>query len=234
MSEPVTTIVAALIGAVLGSGGAVLIQYLLTSRSEKIHRREILVQRYLFQLQDALEMLWYRLDNLANRGARSVMSDEYFEKTTLYVLGRVLAIERIFMLEAVYPQLEAIYRGLGKCLKQNRFDIKLIDYLKKQKYEFYQYDRFLLAEAVIIHEGDVFRTATYLEAKRGYEEKEALEKEWLERAKQVILSFDEEQNRERVKGLLVTLIAIAKYIENRTGIDSSLTKKSGTMLNCTQ
>ncbi len=148
MSEPVTTIVAALIGAVLGSGGAVLIQYLLTSRSEKIHRREILVQRYLFQLQDALEMLWYRLDNLANRGARSVMSDEYFEKTTLYVLGRVLAIERIFMLEAVYPQLEAIYRGLGKCLKQNRFDIKLIDYLKKQKYEFYQYDRFLLAEAV--------------------------------------------------------------------------------------
>jgi hypothetical protein len=229
MSEPVTTIVAALIGAVLGSGGAVLIQYLLTSRSEKLHRREILIQRYLFQLQDALEMLWYRLDNLANNFGRAVMSEEYFVKTTLYVLGRVLALERIFMLEAVYPQLDTIYPGLGKWLKQNRFDLNLLGYLEWQTFDFYQYDRFLLAEAVIIHEGDVFRTATYLEAKRGYEEKEALEKEWIERAKQVILSFDDEQNRERVNGLLDTLIAIAKYIENRTGIDSSLTKKPGAL-----
>ncbi len=178
MSETVTAIVAALIGAVLGSGGAVFIQYLLTNRSEKLHRREILVQRYLFQLQDALEMLWYRLDNLANQYGRSVMSDEYFKITTLYVLGRVLALERIFMLEAVYPQLDAIYGGLGKCLKRNRFDLKLQTYLKSQGFDFYQYDRFMLAEAVIVHEGDIFRTATFLEAKRGYEEKEALEKEW--------------------------------------------------------
>lgn len=232
MPDTVTTIVTALIGAVLGSGGAVLIQYLLTNRSEKLHRREILVQRYLFQLQDALEMLWYRLDNLANNSGLSVMSTEYFETTTLYVLGRVLALERIFMLEAVYPQLDTIYSDLGKCLKQNRFDLALQRYLKSQSFEFYQYDRFLLAEAVIVHEADVFRTATFLEAKRGYEEKETLEKEWLERAKCVILSFDAEQNMEKVNRLMDTLIAIAKYIEKKTGIDSSLTKKSGTMLHC--
>jgi len=234
MSEPVTTIVAALIGAVLGSGGAVLIQYLLTSRSEKLHRREILVQRYLFQLQDALAMLWDRLDNLANRYGRSVMTKEYFEKTTLYVLGRVLAVERIFMLEAVYPQLDAIYSGLGTCLKQNRFDLKLHNYIKKQPFDFFQYDRYLLAEAVIVHEGDVYRTSTYLEAKRGYEEKEAVEKEWLERAKRLILSFDEELNKDRVKDLLNTLVAIAKYIEKKTGIDSPITMKPGEMLKCSR
>src|SRR5437764_3214544 len=99
MFDFVSTIVAALIGSVIGSVGAVLTDHWLTGRSEKFHRRELLVQRYLFQLQDALETLYYRLHNLAKRSGRSVMSDEYFEKSTLYALGRVLALERIFALE---------------------------------------------------------------------------------------------------------------------------------------
>ena len=64
MFDFVSTIVAALIGSVIGSVGALLTEHRLTGRSEKFHRREILVQRYLFQLQDALEMLWYPLHNL--------------------------------------------------------------------------------------------------------------------------------------------------------------------------
>jgi len=160
------------------------------------------------------------------------LSKEYFEKTTLYVLGRVLAVERIFMLEAVYPQLDAIYGSLGTCLKQNRFDLKLHDYIKKQTFDFFQYDRYLLAESVIVHEGDVYRTSTYLEAKRGYQEKEAVEKEWLERARQLIQSFDEERNKDLVEGLLDTLMAIAKYIEKKTAIDSPISMKPGEMLKC--
>lgn len=47
MSEAVTTIVAALIGAVVGSAGAVLLAYILTQASEKRRRRDILVQQSL-------------------------------------------------------------------------------------------------------------------------------------------------------------------------------------------
>jgi hypothetical protein len=72
-----STIVAALIGSVIGSVGAVLADHWMTGRSEKFHKREMLVQRYLFQLQDALELLWFRLRNLAYFGGQFVMSDEY-------------------------------------------------------------------------------------------------------------------------------------------------------------
>ena len=150
MVDFVPTIVAALIGSIIGSVGAVLADHWLTGRSEKFHRREILVQRYLFQFQDAIEMLYFRLDNLAHQGGQHVMSENYFKETTLYALGRVLAIERIFALEAVYPQLDSIYPGLGKFLKKHRIDYQL------PGSNFYRYDRLSLAEAVIVHEGDLF------------------------------------------------------------------------------
>src|SRR5437870_10810424 len=77
----------------------------LAEESEKAKRRSALVSRYLFQLQDAVEALWFRLNNLSAQGGRAVMDKTYFEMTTLYALGRVLASERILALEGVYPQL---------------------------------------------------------------------------------------------------------------------------------
>ncbi len=212
MADFVSTIIAALIGSVIGSVGAVLTDHWLTGRSEKYHRRELLVQRYLFQLQDALERLHNRLDNLANRGGKYVMSDEYFEESTLYAVGRVLAIERIFALEAVYPQLDTIYPGLAKFLKGHSIDLQL------QHSKFYQYDRISLAEALIEHEGDLFRTSTYLEFRRRYEAENSPEKQWLAPASQAIRLLP----RDRMEALLATLKATAKGIAEKTGIDSSL------------
>jgi hypothetical protein len=67
--------------------------------------RRALVGRHLWQLQDAAETLWYRLQNLKDQGGRYVMTEDYFAETTVYALGRVLAVERIFGLEGVYPEL---------------------------------------------------------------------------------------------------------------------------------
>ncbi len=223
MPESVTTIIAALIGAIVGSGGAVLLAYFLTQRGEKYLKRDILVQRYLLQLQDALEALWYRLNNLAFEGGGGVMSPEYREITTLYALGKVLAFERIFTLEGVYPQFDAVYPGFGTWLKQNSFDLKLQAYLKSRVPGFYQYDRFLLAEAAIVPEGNLFRASMYFEFRRRYE---FLERDWLKRATQVIQSFTGMQNieqKEQMEVLLGALIANAKYIAKRTDIGSSLT-----------
>lgn len=212
MPDFLTTILAALIGSVIGSVGAVLADHWLTGRTERFHKRELLVQRYLFQLQDALEMLYYRFHNLAFREGKSVMTDEYFEQTTLYALGRLLALERIFALEAVYPQLDSIYPGLGKFLRENSIGLKL------RHGNFYQYDRVTLAEAVIEREGEVFRTSTYLEFRKRYEVQDSPEKQWLMPASQAIRSLSGPQ----MEDLLTSLKTKAKGIAKKTGIDSSL------------
>lgn len=214
MFDFVSTIVAALIGSVIGSVGAVLTDHWLAGRSEKFHKREILVQRYLFQLQDALEMLWYRLPNLAFQGGQHVMSDDYLETTTLYALGKVLALERIFALEAVYPQLDAVYPGLGKLLKERERRIER----QLPGSHFYQYDRVSLAEAVIVHEGDLFRVSTFLEFRRQYETQNSLEKQWLKPASDAIQSLTLDQ----MKHLLDTICNKAVTIAEKTGIDSSI------------
>lgn len=214
MPDFVATILAALIGSVIGSVGAVLADHWLTERSEQFHRREILVQRYLFQMQDALEMLYFRLENLAFRGGKYVMTDEYFEQTTLYALGRTLALERIFALEAVYPQLDTLYPGLGKLLKDSRIDFKL------QHSNFYQYDRVALAEAVIEREGDGFRASTYLEFRKRYEAANSLEKQWLMPASRALQTLSISQ----MEDLLATVKTKALDIAKKTGMDSSLAR----------
>jgi hypothetical protein len=211
MFDFVSTIGAALIGSIIGSVGAVLTDHWLAERSERFHKRELLVQRYLFQLQEAIEMLWYRLDNLAVMGGRFVMTDEYFETTTLYAFGRILAIERIFSLEAVYPRLDAIYPGLGKYLKTHRIERQLHS-------SFFQFDRISLAEAIIVHEGDSFRTSTFLEFRKRYEAQGSLERHWLQPAREAIQSLHHDQMEELLSALKEKALKIAE----KTTIDSSL------------
>jgi len=78
MSGSAATILAALIGAMIGSVGSILLDAWLRGNREKKRKRDELVQRYLLQLQDAVEGLWYRIDNLARRGGRTVMEDDKY------------------------------------------------------------------------------------------------------------------------------------------------------------
>lgn len=212
MPEYMSTLLAALIGAVIGSVGAVFAEYWLTRRTEESQRRQMMSQRYLFQFQDAVEALWYRLNNLTFMGGRFVMPDDYFETTTLYALGRVLANERILALEGVYPQLDSAYPDLGKFLRERRIDREL------QSINFHQYDRISLAEAVIEREAERYRTSTYLEFRRRFEAEGSTERKWLAPAREAIQSLDEKS----MKALLDSLRAIAVRIANETGVSSSL------------
>jgi hypothetical protein len=98
------TVLAALIGAFFGSIGAVAFQEWLRARRERREHREVLVHRYLFQLQDAVEALWHRVYNVRHEGGKGAMTPAYQASTTVYALGRVLAAERVLTLEGVYPQ----------------------------------------------------------------------------------------------------------------------------------
>jgi hypothetical protein len=212
MSQPLATLVAALIGASIGSIGAVLVADWRKARTEAAERREALTQRYLFQLQDAVESLWFRLKNLTAEGGRLVMEDEYFETTTLYALGRVLAVERLIALDGVYPQLERLYPNLGAFLMKHRVDYALGG-------SFYQYDRLTLAEAVLEREGDRFRVSTYLEFRKRYESETGGERKWLAPAREAIEALPDD----RAEKLLDQLKNIATRIATETGIASSLT-----------
>lgn len=217
MPQWVPSLIAALIGAGVGSIGAVLVGDMRKRKAELAERREAVVQRYLFQLQDSAESLWYRLRNLTYEGGRLVMQDEYFETTTLYALGRVLAVERLLALEGVYPQLETLYPGLGSFLMERRSHYALGE-------RFYHYDRLALAEAVMERDGDRHRVSTYLEFRRRYESEGQREKEWLAPAREAIESL---MTPTKTKLLRKRLKQIAVRLSGETGIPSRLRAQAG-------
>jgi hypothetical protein len=214
MPEYLITLLAAFIGAIFGSVGAVVARHLLAQRSEDARARAMLTQRYLYQIQDSTEALWYRLENLAFQQGRYVMPDQYFETTTLYALGRVLAIERILALEGVYPHLDTVYSELGDFLRKSRIDLSL------QGLGFFQYNRISLAEAVMEREQDRFRTSTFLEFRKRYEAEDSPERRWLAPAREGIKSL----SQEKMQTLLDSLAEIALRVSKETGVSTSLTE----------
>jgi hypothetical protein len=123
MPEYLATLYAALIGAVVGSGGAVIVENLFARHREESRKREVLVQRYLYQLQDAAESLQYRLKNLGERSQEWLaqqLSDypAYLETTTLYALGRVLAVERMEACGILMDNLQVLHEN-GQAIESN-------------------------------------------------------------------------------------------------------------------
>ena len=147
------TIVAALIGAVIGSLGAALAAHLLERSSEKARTRSELAQRYLFQVQDSVESLWFRLANLEDRDGGDNMPEEYYVTTMLYAVGRVLACERLLALEGAYFTIEEAFPQLGEFLKGRRIDHRF------SGIEFFHYNRLALAETMLRWEEGHFRPA---------------------------------------------------------------------------
>ena len=213
MPDYIATLLGALIGALIGSVGAVFAEFWLSGRARDKQARKQLAQKYLYQLQDAAESLWYRIDNLAVFH-REIKDDSYFELTTLYVLGRVLASERILALDGIYPLLNDTYPGLSDILR-NRIDRTM------KKLGLKQYDRIALAESLIESEGGRFRLYNYLEFRRKYEVDNAPEREWLEPARSAIGSLSTENVRERVSELLYK---VANEISKAIGVKISLPK----------
>lgn len=176
-----TTIVAALIGAFIGSMGATLAEAAIASRADVQKRRQAIATRYLLQLQDALESLWFRLDNAAHHAAAEVTTDTYLRTSSLYALGRVLCLERVLVLEGVYAEISSLDKGLAEYLqREGLFDRAFA------RIRFMRYDRVALAETLLQRENGSFQPSTYLEF-RAY--LETLDKEgqtWLRPAEQAV------------------------------------------------
>jgi hypothetical protein len=216
----VTTIVAALIGAFIGSVGAKLVEAAIASRTDVRRRRRAVAVRYLFQLQDAAESLWYRLDNAAHHGAKEVTTDAYLRTSSLYALGRVLCLERILVLEGGYSEIAGLDKRLAAFLiGEGRLDFAL------GGIRFMQYDRLALAEATLEREEGAFRPSTYLEFRERLDTLTKDERPWLRPAEQGIV--DLLNYPKMMRSLLGKLEAISHEIAPFTGLASSLDGKSG-------
>jgi hypothetical protein len=160
----VATLFAALIGAVVGSVGAVVVEHQLSARTRERERRRMLIRQDLFQLQDSMESVRRRLLNLLEHSGASVMTERYRQVTTLYAFAVVLAIERKFAREAVYFELNDYWTGLGDLLRGKRFDAAL------RGLGIHHYRRIALADVASERDGDRYRVRSLLEFITAYEQ----------------------------------------------------------------
>ncbi len=148
-----------LIAVLLGALGAVIgaaIQYGFQRLSAERQERREIIETHFLQLQDALESLYYRINNLRDWGGKQVMSDDYFRRTTVYALGRVLAYENLLVSKGIYAKLhydEALKRQLKSGLHEINHGM--------DDQRFLHYHRVQLAES-LLREERVLSYTTFL------------------------------------------------------------------------
>lgn len=158
------TVIAALIGAAIGSVGSQVIAEWFRRRDAREQTRREASEKYLLQLQDAIESVISRVVNLKYEHGLSVMAGSYYEVTTLYAFGVLLAQKRRLLLDGIYPKLQEIESSLGEELEdrleaiESDIGIETIDDVSFQRYQ-----RLALAESVMERVGDSWTVVSYLQ-----------------------------------------------------------------------
>ena len=223
MVEPLTiestiiTLLPALIGAISGSFGGNIISNHLKEKNERESKRRYIIDTYLIQLQDFTEALWHRFNNIKNKGGRMVMDSNYFEESTLYSLGCILAYRRILLFDGIYSQIDKLIPGLGIFLKEKLNDIDKI--LDSGKVSLYRYNRLLLAEVIIQKENGKLNVCSYLKFKELYEDSPRI-KDFLKPSKKWVSNLKGHE----VEPLMMILGEIVKKLVKETGIETNITE----------
>lgn len=210
MQSYLTIIVSALIGALIGSIGAVITSHFLSKKYQLEKDKEFITQKYLSQYQDSLESLWFRIHNIHKNDAKSVMSESYFNESTLYALGRVLAYERLMNFDGIYALLLKKYPKQGP-INNTKIDLQLINM------NFHQYDRILLADLVLkrLSNGDL-KIKTYAEFLNEYNSNTHLPLETILKSIQNL-----SQKGNKMEELLLSIKTILVVLQKYTSINCS-------------
>ena len=190
-------------------------------RSER-ERRELLLRRYLAQLQDASESLWYRLKNVAFDQAHTETDPVYLVTTTMYTLGRALGIERMLALEGLYPEVWKRFPKLKSVLDRRVIDGAVEDMTKTAGKELQQYDRVALAEAVVERVGETFRQSTFLEFRRRVDG--GPEREWWKPARESVAALKDDERA--VTPLMTALSTLVVALSRVTEMDPTIATES--------
>jgi hypothetical protein len=233
MSSAISSLLGAIVGGFAAIGGVWLqarntarLQREAAGRQEAQRRaesRQLLARRYLYQLGDALDSLLHRVDNWAHRGGPRYaegLHPGYWEITSLYVIARALAAERILALQGVYVELRAVSSGEDADLPQRAVE----DAVRRAFGQgLFYYHRLALAEAALDRSGDEFRLLIYSEFLRRYEDPEWNLKSLLEPVRQAFNSL----NQERLEKLGQSLTSLRQCIDKLTA--SHNTNRTETM-----
>jgi hypothetical protein len=161
--ESVATIAAALLGSVIGSLGAQWLGERYRRQQAVQATRRAVAVRHLVQLQDALESLWFRIDNLAHRGGRGVMDPDYYEISSVYVLAYALAQERLLTIDGAFAELDVFGETMAPDLDEALEGLqRALGDESISGTSFYRYQRRALADLLLRWDG-VWRTLSYSE-----------------------------------------------------------------------
>jgi hypothetical protein len=208
MLEAVMAVVAVLVGAAA--------TYSFQRWSAERERRDVLLRRYLAQLQDACESLAYRLKNLAFDHADMASDADYLVTTTMYTLGRALGIERMLALEGLYSEIWNRFPTLRPVLARRVLD-DAVSAATKRATELQHYDRVALAEAVVERDGESLRQSTFLEFRRRVEA-EGPERKWWEPARRSVAALQNDEDA--VAPLMTALRKLADALSPVTEMDA--------------
>jgi hypothetical protein len=190
-------------------------------------RRDVLLRRYLAQLQDSCESLWFRLKNIAYESADIATDEEYLVTTTMYTLGRALGIERMLAIEGLYPEIWRRFPQLRSALVPRVVDSAVAATTRKarteQGRELQQYDRITLGEATVVRDGDGFRQSTFLEFRLRVEG-EATEQLWWNPARASVLAL--RNSNDMVKPLMAAAKRLSLALSAVTSMQSALAEEA--------
>jgi hypothetical protein len=161
--ESVATIAAALIGGVIGSLGAQWLGERYRRQQAVQATRRAVAVRHLVQLQDALESLWFRIDNLAHKGGRGVMDPDYYEVSSVYVLAYALAQERLLTIDGALAELDVFGETMAQDLDEALEGLqRALGDEASSGTSFYRYQRRAMADLLLRWDG-VWRTLSFAE-----------------------------------------------------------------------
>jgi hypothetical protein len=157
------TVLAALIGAAIGSLGSQVVAESFRRRAMREQSRRDTTDKYLLQLQDAIESVISRVVNLTSQHGRNAMDDRYLVTSTMYAFGVLLAQKRRLLLDGVYPKLQELEDGLGEQLEQALESIEREIGRETSSFpSFQRYSRLALAESVMERVGEHWTVGSYL------------------------------------------------------------------------
>lgn len=214
----VSVVIAAFGGTIVGA----FLNYLFTTRLQIRQTRNEIVHSYIVQLQDAVESLLYRLNNISNLSGRQVMDKEYFLVSTLYALGPLLAVKQSYTMNGIHSKAETISTKLGNSIKEKLevIDDKLNDlnYEISPLHSFFRYDRQLLGESILSGQGERLELKSFLDFRNEYENPASTLKEFLSPGIELISSL----KKGDWNPVLDELQAISNELALVTGINSGI------------
>ena len=167
ISKEYVSILAALLGGLLGAFGGSWFQNYLDEAASYREEHSTLVQEHIYGFQESLQSLWWRVKNTNKNG---MLSEDEYVSITVYAIAKVLAYEHLLNYNGLLPSISDHCPELGDRLINRRLGKSVQASLK-------YYNRISLSEALLDKSDDRWNVRGFLEFSNEFKP-EAWSKDW--------------------------------------------------------